>query len=131
MTLKPGLYPGEKVLYTGDLFKMDEEGYLYFVARKDDMIKTAGEKVSPKEVENVLYDIDDVLEAGVVAVPDELLGNAIKAVVALTKDSKLTEKSIILHCSKHLEDFMVPKYIEIREQLPKTSSGKISKKDLM
>jgi acyl-CoA synthetase (AMP-forming)/AMP-acid ligase II len=91
MTLKPGLYPGEKVLYTGDLFKMDEEGYLYFVARKDDMIKTAGEKVSPKEVENVLYDID----------------------------------------SKHLEDFMVPKYIEIREQLPKTSSGKISKKDLM
>jgi amino acid adenylation domain-containing protein len=131
MTLKPGSYPGERVLYTGDLFNKDEDGFLYFIARKDDMIKTAGEKVSPKEIENVLYGIDDVLEAGVVGVPDELLGNSIKAVVVLKKDSKLTEKSIILHCSKHLEDFMVPKHVEIREQLPKTSSGKISKKDLI
>lgn len=129
--LKPGSYPGEKVLYTGDLFKMDDEGYLYFIARKDDMIKTAGEMVSPKEVENVLYEIEDILEAGVIGVPDEILGQAIKAVVALKKDSKLNEKSIILYCSKHLENFMVPKCIEIRQQLPKTSTGKIRKKDLI
>jgi amino acid adenylation domain-containing protein len=130
-TLKPGVYPGERVLYTGDLFKMDDEGYLYFIARRDNMIKTAGERVSPKEIENVLYEMDEVIEAGVVGVPDEILGNAIKAVVALKEDSKLSEKSIVLHCSKHLEDFMVPKHVEIRKTLPKTSSGKISKKDLM
>jgi len=129
--LKPGAYPGEKILYTGDLFKMDDENYLYFVARKDDIIKTSGEMVSPKEVENILYEIEDILEAGVVGVPDEILGHAIKAVVALEKDSKLTEKDIILHCSKHLENFMVPKYVEIRQQIPKTSTGKICKKDLV
>ncbi len=130
ITLKPGPISGEKVLYTGDLFKMDSEGYLYFIARKDDMIKTAGEKVSPKEIENVLYEMEDILEAGVISVPDEMLGQVIKAVVALKKDSKLTEKDIIMYCSKRLENFMVPKYIEIRKQLPKTSTGKISKKDL-
>jgi len=131
MVLKPGPFPSTRVLYTGDLFKMDDEGYLYFIGRKDDTIKTAGEKVSPKEIENVLYEIEDVLEAAVVGVPDEILGQAIKAVVALKEDSKMTEKSIIQHCSKHLENFLVPKYVEIRQQLPKTSTGKISKKDLI
>jgi acyl-coenzyme A synthetase/AMP-(fatty) acid ligase len=95
------------------------------------LIKTAGERVSPKEIENVLYDIDEILEAGVVGVPDEILGNSITAVVALKEGSKLSEKNIILHCSKHLEDYMVPKHVEIRKSLPKTSSGKISKKDLV
>jgi long-chain acyl-CoA synthetase len=129
--IKPGAYPGDRWLYTGDLFEMDEEGDLFFVGREDDMIKTAGEKVSPKEIENVLYDIEDVHEAVVVGVPDEIVGQTIKAVVVLRKGSKLDEKRIILHCSKHLEKFMVPKYIEIREQLPRTSTGKIYKKDLM
>ncbi len=128
--IKPGTYPGDRWLYTGDLFEMDEEGDLFFVGREDDMIKTAGEKVSPKEIENVLYDIEDVHEAAVVGVPDEIVGQAIKAVVVLRKGSELDEKSIILHCSKHLEKFMVPKYIEILEQLPRTSTGKIYKKDL-
>ncbi|UCD13532.1 MAG: AMP-binding protein [Thermoplasmatales archaeon] len=131
MVLRPGSYPGTRVLYTGDLFKMDNQGFLYFIARKDDIIKTAGEKVSPKEIENILYEIEDVIEAAVIGVPDEILGQAIKAVVAVVKDSKLTEKNIIQHCSKHLENFMVPKYVEIRQKLPKTSTGKIRKKDLM
>ncbi len=129
--IRPGANPGDRWLYSGDLFSMDEDGDLYFFGRKDDMIKTAGEKVSPKEIENVLYDIEDVVEAAVIGVPDDMLGHAIKAVVALRKGSKLTEKEIILRCSKHLENFMVPKYVEIREQLPKTSTGKISKKDLI
>ena len=129
--LKPGSYPGIRVLYSGDLFKMDDEGYLYFIARKDDIIKTAGEKVSPKEIENVLYEIEDVVEAGVIGVPDEILGQAIKAVVVLKRDSKLTENNIIQHCSNHLENFMVPKYVKFCQQLPKTSTGKISKKDLV
>ncbi len=131
IAIREGCYPNTRVLYTGDLFKMDKDGYLYFIARKDDIIKTAGEKISPKEIENVLYDIEDVIEAAVIGVPDEILGQAIKAVVTLEKDSFITEKNIIQHCSKHLENFMVPKYIEIRQQLPKTSTGKISKKDLI
>jgi acyl-CoA synthetase (AMP-forming)/AMP-acid ligase II len=130
-TIKPGRYPNERLLYTGDLFKMDEDGDLYFVARKDDMIKTAGERVSPKEIENVLYGIKDVIEAAIVGVPDEILGNAIKAVIVLEKDSNLDEKNIIQYCTKNLENFMVPKVIEFRSELPKTSSGKISRKDLM
>jgi amino acid adenylation domain-containing protein len=128
--IKPGPFPGEKVLYTGDLFKMDEEGFLYFISRKDDLIKTAGERVSPKEIENVLYKIDDVDEAAVIGVEDEILGQAIKAFVALKKDSNLKEKEIIKYCSKHVENFMIPKYVEILEELPKGSHGKISKKDL-
>ena len=128
--LHNGDYPWEKVLYTGDLFYMDEEGYLYFVSRKDDIIKSRGEKVSPKEVENVLYEIPDVLEAAVVGTPDDILGEAIKAYVVLKEGSNISEKEIIAHCSRHLEDFMVPKIVEMRDALPKTSSGKTTKKEL-
>lgn len=125
--LKPGKYPGEMVLYTGDLFKMDEEGYLYFIARKDDIIKSRGEKVSPKEIENVLYEIDGVVEAAVIGVPDDVLGQAIKAFVVLKDGIKMTEKDVQRFCAKRLEDFMIPKHVEFRTELPKTSTGKITK----
>jgi acyl-CoA synthetase (AMP-forming)/AMP-acid ligase II len=128
--LRNGKYPGEKVLYTGDLFKMDEEGYLYFVARKDNIIKCKGEKVSPKEIENVLYSLDGIAEAAVVGVPDEILGQAVKAYVSIQKEAKLSEKDILKHCSQHLEHFMIPKYIEIVQSLPKTETGKIKKQEL-
>jgi long-chain acyl-CoA synthetase len=124
-----GPTPGERVLYSGDLFKMDEDGYLYFVARKDDIIKSRGEKVSPKEVENVLYGVEGVVEAAVIGVPDAILGQAIKAFVVLD-DVELTEKDILRHCHMHLEDFMMPQVVEIRNSLPKTSSGKIKKTSL-
>ena len=126
--LKPGPFPWEKVLYTGDLFRTDEDGFLYFVGRKDDIIKSRGEKVSPKEVENVLYALPGIREAAVVGSPDPVLGMAIKAVVALEPGADLTEQNIIRHCAKHLEDFMVPKIVEFREELPKTESGKISRR---
>jgi len=129
--LKPGKYPGERVLYTGDLFRMDEEGFLYFVARKDDIIKTRGEKVSPKEIENVLYRLNEVLEAAVMGVPDPILGEAIKAVVVLKKGANITQEQIRRFCARNLEDFMVPKLVEFRESLPKTESGKIKKMDLV
>jgi len=129
--LKPGTYPGERLLYTGDLFRTDEDGYFYFVARKDDIIKCKGEKVSPKEVENVLYALDGIVEAAVVGVPDEIFGQAIKAYVALENGAHLTEKDILKYCADHLENFMVPKYVEILETLPKTTTGKISKTLLM
>jgi acyl-coenzyme A synthetase/AMP-(fatty) acid ligase len=127
---RPSLIPGEQVLYTGDLFKMDEEGFLYFVARRDDIIKSRGEKVSPKEVENVLYSLDEVVEAAVIGVPDEILGEAIKAFVVRRDDNTLTERDVLRHCTRHLEDFMVPKYVEFRSELPKTTSGKIKKTGL-
>lgn len=127
---RPGPTPGERILYSGDLFKMDEDGYFYFVSRKDDILKSRGEKVSPKEVENVLYGIEGVVEAAVVGVPDKILGQAIKAFVVVN-NSTLTENDIKRHCSTHLEDFMVPSYVEFRDSLPKTSSGKISKKDIL
>ncbi|MBI5055398.1 MAG: AMP-binding protein [Nitrospirae bacterium] len=125
--LKPGRYPGERVLYTGDLFRMDDEGYLYFVARKDDIIKCKGEKISPREVENVLYSLEGILETAVVGVPDEISGEAVKAYIVLKKDSGLTKEDILLHCSRHLENAMVPQYIEIMTSLPKTSTGKLEK----
>ncbi|MBC7236333.1 MAG: AMP-binding protein [Chloroflexi bacterium] len=124
---KPGPLPGEFVLHTGDLFRMDEEGFLYFVARKDDIIKSRGEKVSPKEIENVLYTMPEVLEAAVVGVPDPVLGEAIKAIVVPMREGALTEREVIAHCKRHLEDYMVPSLVEIRRELPKTSSGKIRK----
>ena len=125
-----GPIPGEKVLYTGDLFKMDEDGFLYFISRMDDMIKTAGERVSPKEIENVLYQIDDVNEVAVIGVNDDMLGQAIKAFITLKKDSELTVKSILKFCAKNMESFMVPKHVEILDELPKSSHGKIDKKEL-
>jgi long-chain acyl-CoA synthetase len=125
--LKPGPLPGEKVLYTGDLFKMDEEEFLYFVGRKDDMIKTRGERVSPKEVENAIYGLEGVVEVAVIPVSDDILGQAIKAFVVQRNGDLMTEKDVLRQCKKELEEFAIPKYIEFRDSLPKTSSGKIDK----
>ncbi|MCX7855329.1 MAG: AMP-binding protein [Anaerolineae bacterium] len=127
---RPGRYPAERLLYTGDLFYMDEDGFLYFVARKDDIIKTRGEKVAPREVEEVLYKLPGVVEAAVVGVPDEVLGQAIKAVIVCGDGLRLTRQDVLRHCREHLEDFAVPRYVEFRESLPKTPSGKIDRRAL-
>jgi len=126
---RPGPIPGERVCYSDDLFKMDDEGYLYFVGRKDDIIKSRGEKVAPKEIENVLYGIPDVVEAAVIGVPDPILGQAMKAFVVV-EGNGLTEKDVLRHCRANLENFMVPQIIEFRDELPMTTSGKIKKTDL-
>jgi len=125
--LRPGPFPWERVLYTGDLFRCDEQGYLYFVARKDDIIKSRGEKVSPKEVETVLYELAGIREAAVIGIPDPILGMAIKAVVAADPQAGLTERQVIRHCARRLEDFMVPRVVEFRAALPKSDNGKISR----
>ena len=126
---RPGPIPGERLCYSGDLFTMDEEGYLYFVSRKDDIIKSRGEKVSPKEVENVLYALEGVREAAVIGVPDPVQGQAIKAFVVADGD-ELSEARVLAHCRANLEDLMVPKHVVICGELPKTTSGKIKKTDL-
>ncbi|HHX42544.1 MAG TPA: AMP-binding protein [Chloroflexi bacterium] len=124
-TFGPGPLPGETVLYTGDLFTMDAEGYLYFVGRQDDIIKTRGEKVSPREVENVLYALPETVEAAVIGVPDPILGQAIKAYIVPRDGSRLTPQDVIRHCRRHLEDHMIPSQITFCATLPKTESGKI------
>jgi long-chain acyl-CoA synthetase len=126
---RPGPLPGETVCYSDDLFRMDDEGYLYFVGRKDDIIKSRGEKVAPKEIENVLYQLPGVTEAAVIGVPDPLLGQAAKAFV-VAPGAALTEAQVLAYCRTHLEEYMIPKFVEFRDALPKTTSGKIKKTDL-
>ncbi|MHB1844797.1 MAG: class I adenylate-forming enzyme family protein [Deltaproteobacteria bacterium] len=128
--LRPGPLPGEQVLYTGDLCKLDEDGYLYFVGRMDDIIKSRGEKVAPKEVEAALVAIPGVKESAVIGVPDDRLGQAVKAYVVLEQGVALSPKAIQLECQKRLEPFMVPKQVVVVSELPKTSSGKIKKTEL-
>jgi long-chain acyl-CoA synthetase len=128
--LRPGPIPGESILYSGDIFRTDSDGYLYFVARKDDIIKSRGEKVSPREVENVLYGMPGVLEAAVIGMPDAVLGEAVKAFVVLKDGMQITEREVIGHCAARLESFMVPKQVVFVEALPKTDTGKIKKTGL-
>lgn len=122
--LRPGRLPGERILFTGDLFRMDEDGFLYFVGRRDDIIKSRGEKVSPREVEDVLTQMDGLAEAAVIGIPDAILGQAIKAIITPRPGVILNESDVLRHCVKHLEDFMVPSVIDIRDELPKTANGK-------
>lgn len=126
---RPGPLPAERVCFTGDLFRMDEDGFFYFVARKDDIIKTRGEKVSPVELERTLYGLKGVLEVAVIGVPDDVLGQAIKAFI-VPSDSSLKVADVLAYCRQHVEIFMVPKYVEFLPSLPKTDSGKIKKTGL-
>ena len=129
--LRPGKLPGERVLCTHDLFRMDADGYLYFVGRSDDIIKTRGEKVSPVEVENAMLAIAGIREVAAVGVPDALLGQAIRAYVVLEPDISLSGKQIRALCAARLENFMVPQDIVLCTDLPKTATGKVSRKALL
>ncbi|HOU92814.1 MAG TPA: fatty acid--CoA ligase family protein, partial [Polyangiaceae bacterium] len=129
-TLVPGRLPGERMLCTHDWFRVDEEGDHYFVGRSDDIIKTRGEKVSPAEVESVLCGIDGVVEAAVIGVPDEIMGEAVRAHVVLEEGATLGVKDLEAACRQRLEIFMVPRDILIETELPKTPNGKVSKREL-
>jgi long-chain acyl-CoA synthetase len=128
--LLEGPAPGERMLCTQDHFTVDEDGFLYFVGRPDDMIKRGGEKVSAIEVENVLHGLDGVRQAAVIGVPDELLGQVIRAYVVLEADARLTEEDILRFARSRLENFMVPHEVMIRDGLPHTESGKVRKQSL-
>jgi acyl-CoA synthetase (AMP-forming)/AMP-acid ligase II len=129
--LKPGKFPGERVLCTQDFFRMDAEGFLYFVGRSDDIIKTRGEKVSPVEVENAMHGIPGVREVAIVGIADALLGHAIRAYVVIEPESGLNDKQLRVACAARLENFMVPKEFVFIAELPKTATGKVSKKLLL
>jgi acyl-CoA synthetase (AMP-forming)/AMP-acid ligase II len=128
---RPGPFPGEHVLYTGDLCRIDEEGFLYFVCRKDEIIKSRGEKVSPTEIENTVSALDGVLEVAVLGVPDPVLGDAIAIFVAPRQGVTLADRDIRAYCARHLEDYMQPKHIFIMSGLKKGATGKIDKRGLM
>lgn len=128
--LKPGKLPGERVLCTHDLFRMDEDGCLYFVGRTDDIIKTRGEKVSPVEVENALHRIAGVREAAVVGVPDELLGQAIRAYVVADPAAGITAQSLRTDSAAFLEPYMVPTQVILCDSLPRSPNGKVDKRTL-
>jgi long-chain acyl-CoA synthetase len=128
--LVDGPLPGERMLCAQDHFTVDGDGFLYFVGRSDDIIKTRGEKVSPVEVENAIFDIEGVKEAAVIGVPDDVLGEAIRAFVVLDDGATLTEQEIITACRARLENFMVPQAVEFRDSLPTTATGKVRRKSL-
>lgn len=129
--LKAGPYPGERMLCTHDLFRVDEDGLLYFVGRSDDIIKSRGEKVSPVEVENVLAGIRGVKEVAIVGVHDAILGQAIRAFVVLDPGVTMTERAFRRECMALLENYMVPRDVVFRDDLPKTGSGKVRRKSLV
>ena len=117
-------------LHTGDLFRIDEEGYLYFIGRKDDILKIGGNKVSPREIEDVLCQMPEVLEAAVVGIPDDVLGEAAKAYVVLRDGVACDAESVIRFCRARLRGFMVPIAVVFARALPKTELGKMRKADL-
>jgi amino acid adenylation domain-containing protein len=123
--LRDGTLPGQRALHTGDLFRSDAEGYLSFVSRRDDIIKTRGEKVAPREVENAIYRLPGVTGCAVVGIADAQLGQAVKAYVTLTEGSALSARDIIRHCLACLESHMAPQSVDIVAELPRTESGKI------
>lgn len=127
-TYRDGRYPGSRMLYSGDYFRKDAQGYLYFLGRRDDMIKSKGERISAKEVENNISAMEGVTEVAVLGLPDEILGQAIKAFIVPAAKIELSEKQVLKYCATNMETFMVPKFVEFMDSLPKTPNGKIDKK---
>jgi long-chain acyl-CoA synthetase len=125
-------FDGKKWLRTGDLVRMDEEGYFHFFDRKRDLIKHKGYSVFARHVEEVLYKHPQVKAAGVVGVPDPKVGNLIKAYVVLQSEArgKLSEEEIMAYCRENLAHYKVPSIIEFRGELPKTDVGKVSRREL-
>lgn len=116
-------------LYTGDIARMDQDGHLYIVDRKKDMVLVSGFNVYPTEVEDVIVKHPGVLECGVIGVPDAATGEAVRAYV-VKKDPSLTEEALREHCRKYMTSYKIPKQIIFRNELPKTPIGKVLRKDL-
>ncbi|MEZ5465214.1 MAG: AMP-binding protein [Lysobacteraceae bacterium] len=116
-------------LHTGDMAKMDDKGYFFIVDRKKDMILVSGFNVYPNEIEDVVAEMDGVLEVAAVGVPDEKSGEAVKLVI-VKKDPALTTEQVKAHCKENLTGYKQPRYIEFREELPKSNVGKILRREL-
>jgi len=117
-------------LHTDDLFRIDEDGYLFFVGRRDDVLKVGGHKVSPREIEDVLCQMPAVREAAVVGMDDPLWGQAARAHIVLRDGAATSEDEVIRFCKARLRPYMVPKAVVFETDLPKTESGKVKKRAL-
>jgi long-chain acyl-CoA synthetase len=117
-------------LYTGDIGKMDEEGYFYIVDRKKDMIIAGGYNIYPREIDEILFEHPKVLEACAVGIPDPYRGETVKAFVVLKPGEKMTEEEIIQYCATKLAKYKIPKMVEFLPSLPKSGVGKILRKEL-
>jgi acyl-CoA synthetase (AMP-forming)/AMP-acid ligase II len=116
--------------YTGDMVRKDEEGFYHFLGRRSGLMKVAGLKVYPLEVENVLLKHPEIEEAVVISLPDSLRGEIPKAFVVPRKDADLDQNDILDFCRDHLADYKVPHQIEVRSELPRTEAGKVSYAEL-
>ncbi|MBL8253755.1 MAG: AMP-binding protein, partial [Candidatus Competibacter sp.] len=126
----PGLPLVEMAVWSGDTVRADEEGFLYFIGRKDDMIKTSGYRVSPTEIEEVLYGSGQIAEAAALGVPHPVLGQAVIAMIKPLRDD-FNANELIAHCKQHLPNFMIPLQIMTRQtDLPRNANGKIDRKAL-
>jgi acyl-CoA synthetase (AMP-forming)/AMP-acid ligase II len=117
-------------VHTKDMAKVDEDGYVYIVDRKGDMIISGGFNIYPSEVENVLYEHRSVFEAAVIGVPDDVWGESVKAVVVLRDGMAATEEELIEHCRQNLASYKKPKSVEFVSELPKNPYGKILRRKL-
>ena len=117
----------ERVCYSGDLVKTDEDGFLYYVGRRDTMIKSSGFRISPTEVEEVAFRSGKIRHAAAIGVPDDLLGQAVKLFIVPRDDksSEIDKLALLDFCGEHLPRYMVPKFVEVLNELPVTSSGKV------
>lgn len=118
-------------LYTGDIAKMDEDGYFYIVDRKKDMILASGFNVYPREIEEVLYEHPKVKEAAVAGIPDPKRGETVKAYIVLQPGAEATEEEFIAYCRSKLAAYKVPRYVEFRDSLPRTAVGKLLRRLLV
>jgi acyl-CoA ligase (AMP-forming) (exosortase A-associated) len=123
--LPPELGDCERVCYSGDLVKTDEDGFLYFIGRRDTMIKSSGFRISPTEVEEVLFQTGKLRGAAVIGVPDDVLGQVVKAFVVARDGDPLDTEALLGACAEKMPRYMVPKFIEVLVEMPKTSSGKV------
>ena len=117
----------EVAVYSGDIVRRDDAGYLYFVGRKDGMIKSSGYRISPEEVERILSQFPAIAEACVFGLPDERLGHSLCAAIAPRLDHSVSEKELRSFCATHLASYMVPNRIFTLASLPKTPNGKIDR----
>jgi long-chain acyl-CoA synthetase len=117
-------------LHTGDLGHLDEDGYLFIVDRKKDLIKTSGFQVWPREIEETLTSHPAVAEAGVAGIPDDMKGEAVKAWVVLRAGQTTTEAELRAFCRETLAPYKIPSWIEFRSELPKTMVGKVLRRAL-
>ena len=117
-------------LYTGDLATMDEDGYFRIVGRKKDMILCSGYNVYPDEVDRALMGHPDVLEAATIGVPDERRGETVKSFIVLKPDAKVTSEDLVAYCREHLAAYKIPRSVEFRDSLPKSTVLKILRREL-